>query len=404
MIRIKSALAGLLLLFGAALPPALAQPLPQNNQTEVFGAFTQIGTGATLAVTTSSARVVLGGAAPVANVCNIGSNLAHVRLGSVTVVALVTDVPIPAGFCASLNATGAAYIAGITDSGTASLFVSLGTGWPFGFGGGGSSGGGATAVNQTSVQAPVAPGAATATKSILLGCQYDSSPTTFTNGQQGHVNCGPNGGLSVGGSLASGATDSGNPVKVGAVYNSTKPTFTTGQRGDFQIGSRGALSVQVMDADSATPGVLVGVSNPGVSVAANAAGVQGVTGGVALPVVQTSEYPSGATPITASATGTTAATTATLAGVANKTTYICGFSIRANATATATGTATVTGTVTATLSYVQWTSPLATGIGTVERSFGLCIPASAVNTGIAVISAAPGAGGTVSVTANGYQL
>lgn len=116
-------------------------------------------------------------------------------------------------------------------------------------------------------------------------------------------------------------------------------------------------------------------------------------------------FPSGAVPITASATGTTAATTATLAGVSGKTTYLCGFSIRANATAAATGNATVTGTITGTLNFTQWTAPLASGIGVTEPSIGpSCIPASAANTGLAVISAAPGAGGTVSVSAWGYQL
>lgn len=116
-------------------------------------------------------------------------------------------------------------------------------------------------------------------------------------------------------------------------------------------------------------------------------------------------YPIGSTPITASATGTTAATTATLAGVASKTTYLCGFVIRANATAAATGNATITGTVTGTLNFTQWTAPLASGVGVVDPPIGTnCIPASAVNTGIAVISAAPGSGGVVSVSAWGYQL
>lgn len=119
----------------------------------------------------------------------------------------------------------------------------------------------------------------------------------------------------------------------------------------------------------------------------------------------TSLYPAGAVPITASNTGTTAATTATLAGTAGKTTYLCGFSIRANATAAATGNATVTGTVSGTLNFTQWTAPLASGIGTTEPPIGpACIPASAANTGIAVISAAPGAGGVVSVAGWGYQL
>jgi hypothetical protein len=117
------------------------------------------------------------------------------------------------------------------------------------------------------------------------------------------------------------------------------------------------------------------------------------------------QFPSGSTVVTASAIGTTAATTATLAAAAGKTTYLCGFSIRANATAAATGNASVTGTVTGTLNFTQWTAALASGIGITEPPIGAgCIPASAANTGIAVISAAPGVGGTVSVSAWGYQL
>ena len=117
------------------------------------------------------------------------------------------------------------------------------------------------------------------------------------------------------------------------------------------------------------------------------------------------EYPDGATPVTASATGTTAATTATLPGVSGKTTYLLGFSIRANATAAVTGNATVTGTITGTLNFTQWTAPLASGLGVTEPNLGpRGIPASGTNQAIAVVSAAPGSGGIVSVTAWGYQL
>jgi hypothetical protein len=115
-------------------------------------------------------------------------------------------------------------------------------------------------------------------------------------------------------------------------------------------------------------------------------------------------YPNGAIPITATATGTTGATTATLAANATLKTYICGFSIRANATAAATGNATVTGVVTATINFTQWTAPNAAGLGVTEEVFMPCVPSSATNTAIAVVSAAPGTGGVVSVTAWGYQL
>ena len=123
-----------------------------------------------------------------------------------------------------------------------------------------------------------------------------------------------------------------------------------------------------------------------------------------LPTGLVSQYPTGATPLTASATGTTAATTATLAGAVGKTTFVCGYSIRANASAAATGNATVTGTITGTLNFTQWTAPNASGIGINEQIFTPCVPASTTNTGIAVVSAAPGTGGVVSSTAWGYQL
>jgi hypothetical protein len=109
-----------------------------------------------------------------------------------------------------------------------------------------------------------------------------------------------------------------------------------------------------------------------------------------------------ATPVTVSATGTTAATTATIPAIATSTAHLCGFSIRANATAASTGDATVTGLISGTLHFTQWTAPLASGIGIVEPDLGMCIRASAPNTAISVISAAPGSGGTVSVSAWGF--
>lgn len=115
-------------------------------------------------------------------------------------------------------------------------------------------------------------------------------------------------------------------------------------------------------------------------------------------------YPVGATPITASATGTTGATTATLAGTSGKTTYICGYSIRANATAATTVTNTITGVITATLSSIMWVAPAASGLGVDEQIFSPCIPASGTNQAIAVVSGAPGTGGLVSSKGWGYQL
>lgn len=132
--------------------------------------------------------------------------------------------------------------------------------------------------------------------------------------------------------------------------------------------------------------------------------LNGINTNVAAPTAFSSQYPVGSIPITASNTGTTGATTATLAASASLKTYVCWFSIRANANAAVTADSTVTGTVTGTLHFTQWTAPNASGLGITEMIFNPCVPSSAINTGIAVISAAPSTGGVVSVSAGGYQL
>lgn len=132
-------------------------------------------------------------------------------------------------------------------------------------------------------------------------------------------------------------------------------------------------------------------------------GIDQTTDGTTNGVRQTNAYPAGAIPLTASATGTTAATTATLAGAAAKTTYICSLSVRANATANTNVTDTVTGVITGTLSRALWVPANTAGLGIDEMIYNPCVPASATNTAIAVVSGAPGAGGVVTVNATGYQ-
>lgn len=117
-----------------------------------------------------------------------------------------------------------------------------------------------------------------------------------------------------------------------------------------------------------------------------------------------SQYPNGATPITASATGTTAVTTATLAGTLGKTTFICGFNIGSEADAFAVGTATITGTITGTMSFRQAVGVKTSQTLTTGRDLTPCVPASATNTGIAVNSIAASTGGNTTVAAWGYQL
>lgn len=189
-----------------------------------------------------------------------------------------------------------------------------------------------------------------------------------------------------GGSSTSGGSTSANQT------NASQKSQIVDGSGNVIAATSNALNVNVNNAFAAGQ-TTMSASSP-VVIASNQS---------AVPVSPTT-YPATAVPLTASATGTTAATTATLTNVSSHTTYICGFSIRANATAAATGNATVTGTITATMNFTQWTAPLASGLGVTEEVFSPCVPASAVSTSIAVVSAAPGSGGVVSVTAWGYSI
>jgi len=132
-------------------------------------------------------------------------------------------------------------------------------------------------------------------------------------------------------------------------------------------------------------------SNTGASIPAGTAAIGGLL-----------EYPINTTPITKSITGSSV-TTATFAAVSGVTNYLCGFSIRANATAAATGNSTVTGISPANLNFAQWTAPLASGMGITEMVFRPCLQASASNTAISVISDNPGSGGVASVTSWGFR-
>jgi hypothetical protein len=237
--------------------------------------------------------------------------------------------------------------------------------------------------------------------------------------------------LSVTGGLAAGSTSSGQTGSVVMGFASTNaPTATTADTWPLSISpASGGVRIDLKDTAANTNPFLVnpgtaanwGVQTQGSSTSGQSGNlVQGAvttaaptdttaqtaplslnTAG-ALRIIRTETYPDGATPLTASATGTTAATTATLTPVGTTTMYICGFSIRANATAAATGNATTTGTITGTLNWTQWTAPLASGVGVTEEIFTPCVPGSSTTTAIAVVSAAPGTGGTVSVTSWGY--
>lgn len=125
-------------------------------------------------------------------------------------------------------------------------------------------------------------------------------------------------------------------------------------------------------------------------------------------VNQVSDYPSGATAITAASGNVANATAAaTLAGVSAKTTYLAGFDVSGSgATLGSAVTVTVTGVITGTLSY---TYAVVAGVLLGNPSLVVPlphpVPASATNTAIVVSCPALGAGNTnATVNAYGYQL
>jgi hypothetical protein len=111
---------------------------------------------------------------------------------------------------------------------------------------------------------------------------------------------------------------------------------------------------------------------------------------------QTSGVPTGAI-ITGNATGSTSAVIGTLAGVANKTTYICGFSVSSTGTA-AVSPITVAGIVGSSMVFQN----LSAGAGILQQAFYPCVPASAPNTAITITTTADGTATAVNVNSWGF--
>lgn len=122
-----------------------------------------------------------------------------------------------------------------------------------------------------------------------------------------------------------------------------------------------------------------------------------------------SSLPAGATAVVASSGNVAnAQAVATLAGAANMTTYISGFTITATgATVAAAVTPTVTGVIGGvTLSYtVAAIAGVNANLPTINVSFPYPIPASGTNTSIVVTLPALGGGNTnATVSAYGFRL
>lgn len=196
------------------------------------------------------------------------------------------------------------------------------------------------------------------------------------------------------------------------VYNASPPTLTTTNIAFAQCDSAGNLRVSgiLTTTPSGTQNVNLTQILSAAPSLTNPLWVFPATGAT-FPVSGTvtttgpatgGSYPNAATPTTASAVGTTGVTTATLAAISAKTTYLCGFTITSDATAALAGTATVTGPIGGTLSFIQNVGA-ATAAGILTQTFNPCIPSSTTNTAIVVNSVAAGVGGNTAVVAWGYQ-
>lgn len=192
-----------------------------------------------------------------------------------------------------------------------------------------------------------------------------------------------------------------NALQGNVVLSATNPSFAA-----LADGTNGPAAIKAASTPSPA-------TDKSLSVTINAGSNGLITLGPAtiansVPVIPSSQYPGNATaaavPVTATATGTTAATVATIPAVSGKTAFICGFTITADATALAVGTAVVSGTISGSLSYLQGISAVTSGAGNLTQSFNPCVPASAANTAIVVTSAAAGTGGNTIVNAQGYYL
>ena len=107
--------------------------------------------------------------------------------------------------------------------------------------------------------------------------------------------------------------------------------------------------------------------------------------------------------ITGNATGTTGAVVGTLAGVAGKTTYICGFDVQAIGGTATVGPVTVAGLVGSSMVYQTDVNSATVGKTVAQKLFTPCVPASAQNTAITVTTTANGTASAVDVNSWGFQ-
>lgn len=118
--------------------------------------------------------------------------------------------------------------------------------------------------------------------------------------------------------------------------------------------------------------------------------------------VGTSPIPSVVTQITGNASGSTGAVVGTLAAVATKTTFICGFNVQSIGGVASSGPIVIAGLIGSSQTYQ--TGVNGTTVGQIAtQTFTPCIQASAINTAITITTTADGTATAVNVNSWGYQ-
>ncbi len=266
------------------IQPGVGPLFTNSNPGKISGSFTASLSGfqptpayAQLSVGATSSRVALP-TGTVVIVYNTGANAAFVTLGGSTAAATAGNDVIPAGGWMAFTVGPNTFLAAIETAGTTSLNISGGSGLPTGAGGGGAGGGGGSNASIGSTGSP-APGSATY-NGMLIG-----------------------GGNMVG---ASGSTWGSAPTGLNV------------------LGVNANVLASALPAGAATAANQE-VTAAGTS-ATSAQSVQGVTGGVPMPINSANTGGSFTSIIQAGASVpiniSTAATTQLIAGVSGKAIYV----------------------------------------------------------------------------------
>ncbi len=194
--------------------------LPATQPVSVSLGGTAVSSSNRLPVSDSALdALVSGGALTIGGTVSLsGSPSVTLGAGSATVGAVTQSGTWSVGLAAGSNAIGAVSVSNFP----ATQPVSAAT-LPL-------PAGAATASQQSAPLGPVAPATATATNSVVIGCQYNASLPTFAAGQQGAVSC----------------DSSGRPYVVTVPSQTNVPTYLQA------VSSGGATAYRAINAASST--------------------------------------------------------------------------------------------------------------------------------------------------------